>query len=73
MTSFLIFRGTIFYFVRSERSERRTKYDIVTTATKLTLLSLRIQDNLFYNLFAALIIGKKNRLYFEIVNHSRNA
>ena len=34
------------YFVTSERSERRTKYDIVTRAIKLILPSLEC-DNLF--------------------------
>ena len=41
-----IARGTISYFVTSERSERGTKYDIVTRAIKLTLPSLEC-DNLF--------------------------
>ena len=35
-----IARYTISYFVTSERSERGTKYDIVTRAVKLTLPSL---------------------------------
>ena len=34
-----IARGTISYFVTSERSERGTKYDIATRATKLILPS----------------------------------
>ena len=41
-----IARGTISYFVTSERSERGTKYDIVTRAIKLILPSLEY-DNLF--------------------------
>ena len=36
-----IARGTIPYFVTSERSERRTKYDIVTRAIKLMLSCMR--------------------------------
>ena len=41
-----IARETISYFVTSERSERGTKYDIVTRAIKLILPSLEY-DNLF--------------------------
>ena len=41
-----IARETISYFVTSERSERGTKYDIVTRAIKLILPSLEC-DNLF--------------------------
>ena len=43
-----IARGTISYFVTSERSERGTKYDIVTRAIKLILPSLEC-DNLYIN------------------------
>ena len=41
-----IARGTISYFVTSERSKRGTKYDIVTRAIKLILPNLEC-DNLF--------------------------
>ena len=41
-----IARGTISYVVISECSERGTKYDIVTRATKLISSSLEC-DNLF--------------------------
>ena len=41
-----ITQETISYFVTSERSERGTKYDIVTRAIKLILPSLEC-DNLF--------------------------
>ena len=43
-----IARGTISYFVTSERSERGTKYDIVSRAIKLILPSLECDDILLY-------------------------
>ena len=56
-----IARETISYFVTSERSERGTKYDIVTRAIKL--LSPGIEcDNLFITYFIT-----KIRLYFHII------
>ena len=62
-----IARGTISYFVTSERSERGTKYDIVTRAIKLILPSLEC-DNLFITyLCLYLEAGAKIRLYFQII------
>ena len=69
-----IARGTISYFVTSERSERGTKYDIVTRAIKLILPSLEC-DNLFitYLCGCAFIWGKNqiifsHYLYFEYIS-----
>ena len=77
-----IARGTISYFVTSERSERGTKYDIVTGAIKLILPSLEC-DNLFITYlclyqgqksdyiftysYLCLISGAKIGLYFHII------
>ena len=65
-----IARGTISYFVTSERSERGTKYDIVTRAIKLISPSLEC-DNLFIT--CAFVWGKNqiifsNFLYFEYIS-----
>ena len=60
-----IARETISYFVTSERSERGTKYDIVTRAIKLILPSLEC-DNLFVT-YLCLYLGAKIRLYFHII------
>ena len=49
-----IARETISYFVTSERSERGTKYDIVTRAIKLILPSLEY-DNLYLSHTCAFI------------------
>ena len=57
-----IARGTISYFVTSERSERGTKYDIVTRAIKLILPSLEC-DNLFITYLC--FIRSKNRIIFS--------
>ena len=57
-----IARGTISYFVTSERSERGTKYDIVTRAIKLILPSLEC-DNLFIT-YLCLYLGKKSDYIF---------
>ena len=61
-----IARGTISYFVTSERSERGTKYDIVTRAIKLILPS-REYDNLFITLVP--LSGVNIRLYFHFSNY----
>ena len=58
-----IARGTISYFVTSERSERGTKYDIVTRAIKLILPSLEC-DNLYLSHTCA-FIRSKNRIIFS--------
>ena len=70
-----IARETISYFVTSERSERWTKYDIVTRAIKLILPSLGC-DNLFitYLSHTCAFIWSKNQiifsnyLYFEYIS-----
>ena len=56
-----IARGTISYFVTSERSGRGIKYDIVTRAIKLILPTLEC-DNLFITYTCAFI---KNRIIFS--------
>ena len=63
-----IARGTISYFVTSERSERGTKYDIVTRAIKLILPSLEC-DNLFITYLCRVrtLSGAKIGLYFHII------
>ena len=55
------------YFVTSERSERRTKYDIVTRAIKLILPSLEC-DNPFitYLSGAYLYLGQKSDYIFTL-------
>ena len=64
-----IARETISYFVTSERSERGTKYDIVSRAIKL--ISPRLSyDNLYLSHTCAFIWSKNqiifsNYLYFE--------
>ena len=50
-----IARETISYFVTSERSERGTKYDMVTRAITLILSSLECESR------------AKTRLYFQII------
>ena len=55
-----IARETISYFVTSERSERGTKYDIVTRAIKLLSPGLEC-DNLFITYLIT-----KIRLYFTL-------
>ena len=59
-----IARETISYFVISERSERGTKYDIVTRATKLILPSLEC-DNLFIT-YLCLYLGQKSDYIFTL-------
>ena len=59
-----IARGTISYFVTSERSERGTKYDIVTRAIKLILPSLEY-DNLFIT-YLCLYLGQKSDYIFTL-------
>ena len=59
-----IARGTISYFVTSERSERGTKYDIVTRAIKLILPSLEC-DNLFIT-YLCLYLGQKSDYIFTL-------
>ena len=59
-----IARGTISYFVTSERSERWTKYDIVTRAIKLILPSLEC-DNLFIT-YLCLYLGQKSDYIFTL-------
>ena len=66
-----IARETISYFVTSERSERGTKYDIVTRAIKLILPSLEY-DNLFIT-YLCLYLEQKpdyilNYLHFEYIS-----
>ena len=62
--------GTISYSVMSERSERGTKYDIVTRAIKLILPSLEC-DNLFITYLCLYQSDSraKIRFYFLIINH----
>ena len=66
-----IARETISYFVTSERSERGTKYDIVTRAIKLILPSLEC-DNLFITYLCLYLaqnqITFSNYLYFEYIS-----
>ena len=59
-----IARGTISYFVTSERSERGTKYEIVTRAIKLILPSLEC-DNLFIT-YLCLYLGQKSDYIFTL-------
>ena len=59
-----IARETISYFVTSERSERGTKYDIVTRAIKLILPSLEC-DNLFIT-YLCLYLGQKSDYIFTL-------
>ena len=63
-----IARGTISYFVTSERSERGTKYDIVTRAIKLILPSLEC-DNLFIT-YLCLHQGQKSGYIFTFIYRS---
>ena len=60
-----IAQGTISYFVTSERSQRGTKYDIITRAIKLILPSPEC-DNLFIT-YLCLYMKQKIRLYFQII------
>ena len=55
---------TISYFVTSERSERGTKYDIVTRAIKLILPSLEC-DNLFIT-YLCLYLEQKPDYTFKL-------
>ena len=70
--SFIV-RERISYFVTSERSERGTKYDIVTRAIKLILPSLEC-DNLFITYLCLYLeqkpdyIFKLFYLYFEYIS-----
>ena len=57
-----IARETISYFVTSERSERGTKYDIVTRAIKLILPSLEY-DNLFITYLCLYLEQKPNHIF----------
>ena len=57
-----IARGTISYFVTSERCERGTKYNIVTRAIKLILPSLEC-DNLFIT-YLCFYLGQKSDYIF---------
>ena len=59
-----IARETISYFVTSERSERGTKYDIVTRAIKLILPSLEY-DNLFIT-YLCLYLKQKPDYIFKL-------
>ena len=59
-----IARETISYFVTSERSERGTKYDIVTRAIKLILPSLEC-DNLFIT-YLCLYLEQKPDYIFKV-------
>ena len=61
----LIARGTISYFVTSERSERGTKYDIVTRAIKLILPPSLECDNLFIT-YLCLYLGQKSDYIFTL-------
>ena len=61
-----IARETISYFVTSERSERGTKYDIVTRAIKLILPSLEY-DNLFITYLCLYLEQKPDYIYFQII------
>ena len=60
-----IARGTISYFFTSERSERGTRYDIVTKAIKLILPSLEC-DNLFIA-FLCLYLVRKSDYIFKLL------
>ena len=65
-----IARGTISYFVTSERSERETKYDIVTKAIKLILPSLECENISFtYLCLHQSYSGAKIKFYFLIINN----
>ena len=59
-----IARETISYFVTSERSERGTKYNIVTRAMKLILPSLEY-DNLFIT-YLCLYLEQKPDYIFKL-------
>ena len=59
-----IARKTISYFVTIERSERGTKYDIVTTAIKLILPSLEC-DSLFIT-YLCLYLEQKPDCIFKL-------
>ena len=59
-----IARETISYFVTSERSERGTKYDIVTRVIKLILPSLEC-DNLFIT-YLCLYLEQKPDYIFKL-------
>ena len=59
-----IARETISYFVTSERSERGTKYDILTRAIKLILPSLEC-DNLFIT-YLCLYLEQKPDYIFKL-------
>ena len=59
-----IARETKSYFVTSERSERGTKYDIVTRAIKLISPSLGC-DNLFIT-YLCLYLGQKSDYIFTL-------
>ena len=59
-----IARGTISYFVTSERRERGTRYDIVTRAIKLILPSLEC-DNQFIT-YLCLYLGQKSDYIFTL-------
>ena len=59
-----IARGTISYFVTSERSERGTKYDIVTRAIKQILPSLEC-DDLFIT-YLCPYLGQKSDYIFTL-------
>ena len=59
-----IARETISYFVPSERSERGTKYDMVTRAIKLILPSLEC-DNLFIK-YLCLYLEQKPDYIFKL-------
>ena len=60
-----ITRETISYFVTSERSERGTKYGIVTRAIKLILPSLEC-DNLFIT-YLCLYLKQKPDYIFKLL------
>ena len=60
-----IARETISYFVTSERSERGTKYDIVSRAIKLILPSLEC-DNLFIT-YLCLYLEQKPDYIFKLL------
>ena len=62
--SVLSLEGRYHNFVTSERSERGTKYDIVTRAIKLILPSLEC-DNLFIT-YLCLYLGQKSDYIFTL-------
>ena len=63
-----IARGTISYFVTSDRSKLGRKHDIVPRAIKLILPSLEC-DNLFITYLCLYVHGAKIRLYFQVINN----